>query len=261
MTQPQQHQKQPQQAYSPLQKQLYHAIIENRPQQIPGLIAQGADPNMVYNDNRRYLQLALSMGNTDVFEALVEGGADINAPEGSDKVTPAYFAAGTGNDRALEILVARGADITSKCGEERPTSPLNIAVTNGRTACVKILAENGADLTETDEDGNNLLHDAAVVGEVASILILARQGVDMNAQNRNGDTPAHVAGTFIKTDAAWMFKALGADLTIRNKSGRSAEDGLAEPPYHPLVLEKLSEAHANKIKHMRTANRRKHPTP
>lgn len=259
MTQPQtQEPRKPQQDYSPIQYALYNAVIQGEADKIPGLIAQGGDPNARYNDNRHYLHLAVSLNNARVVEELLRGGADVNATESSDEITAVYFAAGSGAPDCLKVLIEHNADLDRECGMERPTTPIQIAITNGRKECIRLLIENGADLSEIDERGDNLLHSAAIHGEVEAIVMLAQHGVDVNARNDSGNTPAHMAGTFIKTDAAWMLKAMGADLTIANKSGRTAEDGLAEKPYHPLVLEKLSEAQANRIKHIRMARNKRH---
>src|SRR3954454_467303 len=84
----------------------------NGPQIIPLLIAAGADPN--YRDaepgSETPLHWAASSDDADVAAALIDGGADIEVPNGSIG-TPLANAIGYGCWHVARLLVARGARV------------------------------------------------------------------------------------------------------------------------------------------------------
>lgn len=84
----------------------------NGPQIVPLLIAAGANPN--YRDpaprSETPLHWAASSDDVDVAAALIDGGADIEVPDGSIG-TPLDNAVGYGCWHVARILVARGARV------------------------------------------------------------------------------------------------------------------------------------------------------
>jgi uncharacterized protein len=84
----------------------------NGPQIVPLLIAAGADPN--YRDpaprSETPLHWAASSDDVDVAAALIDGGADIEVPDGSIG-TPLDNAIGYGCWHVARLLVARGARV------------------------------------------------------------------------------------------------------------------------------------------------------
>jgi uncharacterized protein len=84
----------------------------NGPQIVPILIAAGADPN--YRDpepgSETPLHWAASSDDVDVAAALIDGGADIEVPDGSIG-TPLDNAIGYGCWHVARLLVARGARV------------------------------------------------------------------------------------------------------------------------------------------------------
>jgi uncharacterized protein len=82
------------------------------PQLVPILIAAGADPNARTGGWRPEtpLHYAASSDDADVAEALIEGGADVEAPGGSIG-TPLDNAVGYGCWHVARLLVRRGARV------------------------------------------------------------------------------------------------------------------------------------------------------
>jgi ankyrin repeat protein len=84
----------------------------NGPEIVPLLLAGGADPN--YRDaepgSETPLHWAASSDDVDVAAALIDGGADIEAPDGSIG-TPLDNAIGYGCWHVARLLVARGARV------------------------------------------------------------------------------------------------------------------------------------------------------
>ena len=86
--------------------------FSNGPQIVPILIAAGADPN--YRDSEpgseTPLHWAASSDDVDVAAALIDGGADVEIPDGSIG-TPLDNAIGYGCWHVARLLVARGARV------------------------------------------------------------------------------------------------------------------------------------------------------
>jgi len=76
------------------------------------LIGAGADPNASTEGHRPEtpLHYAASSDDADVARALIDGGADVNAPDGSIG-TPLSNAVGYGCWQVADLLVARGAKV------------------------------------------------------------------------------------------------------------------------------------------------------
>ena len=68
-----------------------------------------------------------------------------------------------GNFEIVEFLLSRVGIKIDPADEQRCT-PLSIAATYGNHNCVKLLLENGADVTRVDYQGQNVLHKAAREG-------------------------------------------------------------------------------------------------
>ena len=64
----------------------------------------------------------------------------------------------------------------------------------GHGAIMEVLAEKGADIFNTDRDGNNVLHTAARYADrfnIVDMLLKSRYPSDL--RNANGDTALHIA--------------------------------------------------------------------
>jgi hypothetical protein len=82
----------------------------NGPQIVRALIASGADPNSRRSGEETPLHWAASSDDADVAAALIDGGADIEAPDGSIG-TPLENAVGYACWHVASLLGARGARI------------------------------------------------------------------------------------------------------------------------------------------------------
>ena len=80
----------------------------NAPQVVQILIAAGADPNARHPGDETPLHWAASSDDVDVAGALIDGGADIEVPDGSIG-TPLDNAVGYACWHVARLLVARGA--------------------------------------------------------------------------------------------------------------------------------------------------------
>jgi hypothetical protein len=89
--------------------------VPNGPQAVRLLLAAGADPDAATTGRgvETPLHWAASSDDLEVAEALIDGGADIEAPGGSISGTPLANAVGYGCWHVARLLVARGAIVES----------------------------------------------------------------------------------------------------------------------------------------------------
>lgn len=93
-----------------------------------------------------------------------------------------------GNTKALEQHIAFGSDLNVK--DEYGSTPLNIAVTFGKTDLAKMLINANADLTVLAGDGSTALHTAAFFGRTDLVEALLAKGIDTQVRNSYGSTAA-----------------------------------------------------------------------
>ena len=71
------------------------------------------------------------------------------------------------------------------CDAEQFT-PLIWATTNGRTLCVKMLLEGGANVSQASKNGTTALMDATARGNYDCVSLLISTGADLNAFDKRG---------------------------------------------------------------------------
>ena len=90
------------------------------------------------------MRAAVKAGDVPALEALLDGGADVNARDEHGQ-TALMNASRDGHIAMIRLLVTRGADLNHTA--KYNLSALMLAVINGRDAIVGVLADAGADLT------------------------------------------------------------------------------------------------------------------
>jgi ankyrin repeat protein/nucleoside phosphorylase len=100
---------------------LLAAMEHRRPDIVRALLARGADPNRGKGDlfGKRFgtpLMVAAASHDTDILDALLKFGANVNAKSTND-ITALMVAANLGDERQVERLLAAGADTNAKNGQ------------------------------------------------------------------------------------------------------------------------------------------------
>jgi ankyrin repeat protein len=202
---------------------LFKAIRDKNAQAVRAAIAQGADPNTPNGRGTIPLRAAFLKdagwpGRRDVIEALLDGGADVNA-QTKDGYTALHVAAGRTSKEVVELLLDRGADVNARTKNGR--TPLMMAE---RLEIAELLLARGAKWgtgdSGIDPDGARI-REAARKGDVRMIELLLSKGADPNRASKGGGTAIMSAISGTHAEAVRTLLAAGAkvDGKIYDDSG------------------------------------------
>lgn len=121
---------------------LFLALREPSPKVAQLLInAPRIDINAMSSDGETPLMMAVFKGQTELALTLLEKGADVNQPGW----TPLHYAATAGNVQLIKVLLEKHAYIDAESPNK--TTPLMMAAHYGTPGAVKLLLEEGADVS------------------------------------------------------------------------------------------------------------------
>lgn len=184
------------------------------------LVARGVDVKMRTTNGTDALTVAASYrGTTAAMRALLDAGAELQAPEGvRTRRSPLVFSTMTGDLDNVRSLLSRGAKPDAEA--------LSEAVTFGYADIVAAYIAAGADVSIREGSGINLLHWATITNRTAVIPVLAAAHVPLNDGDQYGFTPLMYAAAIDHGDTATLRELLlsGADRSIRNGDKKTALD-------------------------------------
>lgn len=126
------------------------------------------------------------------------------------------------NTEMFNFLIELGAD-PNLVDKYTPTYPLSLAVERNNQDAVKTLIALGADMTILGANDDTLLHKAAYADFDAMIKLLIQHGADVNARNDFGETALFKAAQYNKLKAAQALLAQGAHVNIADFEGVTPE--------------------------------------
>lgn len=112
---------------------------------------------------------------------------------------------------------------------EQPGMDIFAAVFMGNMKAIKQHIEVGTDLNNKDAYGSTPLNIAITFGKTEEALLLIEAGADLNATNADGSTPLHTAAFFCRTEIAQALLERGVDKTLRNLYGSTALESVSAP--------------------------------
>lgn len=140
---------------------------------------QGLDPNFIGDRIGTGLMIAAWEGNIPLMELFVSRGADLNKVNAVGE-TAIMHAAWRGRMDAVKWLLARGAKLNR---EPRQWTALHYAAFSGHTEVVDHLVERGADLNAQSTNGSTPLMMAVYEGREAMVKQLLSLGADRRVRN------------------------------------------------------------------------------
>ncbi|AZL14961.1 ankyrin repeat domain-containing protein [Rickettsiales endosymbiont of Stachyamoeba lipophora] len=135
--------------------------------------------------------------------------------------TPTHMACHLNYPEGIKILIENGASLTEP--NQNGHIALHIAAQFNAEACARIILEQSYGLAfNTDKDGSTPLHTAAVCSAPETALaILQTSPTTMNIQDGFGFTPAHYAAYVGATKVLTILKQFGADFNLTNNEGNT----------------------------------------
>lgn len=249
------------------------------------LLKRNADPNGRNRNGQTALFSACMKGHNKVVEILLSGRASVEVQDKEGR-SPLLFLAsekpGKGKKwtiETLKLLLSHGANIEVK--DQIGRTPLLWAATNGNIDLVRILLENRADITATNNRGRTALHlvaesshrdqheemvklllsygadscavsdggwtplhNAAQSGYAPVVALLLDADAFVNAELSNGMTPLHWAAfNGFEEVVKLILTRPDVDLTIKDSFNRTAMLCAAEK-HHSEIVQLLSPARA-----------------
>jgi uncharacterized protein len=133
---------------------------------------------------------AAEEGDVAGISAAVLAGADTNAFDRTNGMTPLHRAAINGHVAAIAALLAAGAraDGTSSIGN----TPLMLGVLHGSTAALDALLAAGANTNHVNNGGYTALHWASMHGHPDATCVLLDAGARTDMRNKHGQQPVNV---------------------------------------------------------------------
>jgi ankyrin repeat protein len=190
---------------------------------VRALLAGGANPNAVSTLKNTPLMAAVS--HADSFEAarlLLEAGADVHAVKQPGQEIMLRRAVEAQDRRTIDLLIARGAAKNQQAASVALLSAAGL----GDAALVRLLANRGADLNQSDGFAGHALNVALYGGHPETARLLIELGSDLNFRSPRGHgMPPMVWSAYNDTgdvSVAQARVAKGVDVNAANDAGATA---------------------------------------
>lgn len=189
---------------------LYWASERGHPEVVVFLLEQGADPTIMDADRRTILHRAARYGHTAVVKILLsKTKLDVHSKDPLD-YTPFCWAVRNGHVETAATLLAAKADINDlTTGGKRI---FEYVVKAGNRSMVQLLAHNGFNVDEEDEEGKTALHHAAENGDKEMASLLVTLGADASKKDRSGKTPLDTGASLGTSGVVKVLVAKEGDL-------------------------------------------------
>ena len=169
--------------------------------------ARAADPGLIE---------AVKAGEVETVRALLDGGADVDAPA-SDGATALHWAVHRGDDGLVDLLIEAGADVTA--ANRYGVQPIALAAENGSAAIIEKLLRTGADANAALPGGETALMTAARSGYPDTLRALIVHGAEVNVRDAtHGQTPLMWAAARGHARAIHVLAEAGGDVNARTTS-------------------------------------------
>lgn len=190
--------------------------------------------NAVNNKGESALTNAVKSANAEVVALLLKNGADVNiVDEGGHNLAyiavDAYRGAGGRGGFGGRGGAAPGGASQQGAGGSFGGGNRNAAVQappqDDLAAKLKVLKENGLDLTVSSSDGSTLYHLAVTKDDLALLKKISSLGIDINAKDSEGLTVLHKAAMLAKNDEILRYLvSVGAKKDVETTFGETAYD-------------------------------------
>jgi hypothetical protein len=165
---------------------------------------------------------AIARGDTADVKRHLARTPELARPPAGAKLAPLHQAILRRKPEVVTALLDAGADLNAPDPANR--TPLHMAVERGDATIVALLLARKADATQRDRTGWTPLHHAAAKDQIEIARLLLDAGVNPNALSELGGTPLHEAASGASAAMVELLLARGTDPAIRSKPGVTALD-------------------------------------
>ncbi|XP_048251613.1 serine/threonine-protein phosphatase 6 regulatory ankyrin repeat subunit C-like [Haliotis rufescens] len=156
------------------------------------LMSKGCDVSVKDVKQNSILHFACIGGNVDIVESIVAQDKDDFNGRNISQETPVMLAALTGHKAVFDLLVSKGCDLTVK--DEDDDNILHKACDGGNVEIVEyIVSCNIVDINSTGCEGRTPVMLAAFKGDKAVFDLLVSKGCDLTVTDKNNDNILHEA--------------------------------------------------------------------
>lgn len=134
-----------------------------------------------------------------------------------------FNAAESGDEQRLLTLIEANPELLNQRNQDNQNA-LFPSIFSGDPECVKILVEQGIDISSTDNRGWTPLHEATYNGTIEMVRLLLTRNVDLNARDHDGVTPLHWPCADGWEECAKVLLDHGADPFVKDNYGRDCFD-------------------------------------
>lgn len=197
-----------------------HLAISSRDQpnyeMVDLLLDAGLDPECKDVDGDTPLIAACNMGDVTLTRKLLSVKCQVNA-SGYEGNTALHRAVEARSDEVVQLLLKNKADVNAR--NATGNTPLMVACENGNDVLARLLLSNGGKETvkETNVEGKNCIHLAAVSGKLELLELLMKAGVSCGSVDKFGNSPLIMA-IIVKN----------SDFALRLLNHISRQDGSAD---------------------------------
>lgn len=169
------------------------------------LLIAGANPNLLVDDLKPIISLAISNKFNNIIQMLILFGADVNLKNQTDWA-PVWHAVWARDDKSLKLLLEHGARVNI-FRQSNIHHPLTQAIEMGFLNMVKILLEFGAAVNCYNKYSVTPLMRAVRLGFTEIVELLLSYDVILGMRNVNGDTALDIAIALGRTKIANLIRA------------------------------------------------------
>ena len=151
-------------------------------------------------------------GRTSTVLDEIERNKALLGTHSSDGWTPLHLAAFFDHPDLANALLDRGAEIDAPSTNAMKSTPLHAAAAGGNPDMVELLLKRGANVNARQHGGWTALHAAAQSGDRDMVRSLLAHSADMNARAENNQAPLDLALLHGHQDVATLIEGSGAKL-------------------------------------------------